>query len=237
MESILNIANKYDLFIIEDAAQSHMAELTTKENGWRKTGTFGNMAAFSFYPGKNLGAFGDAGAIVTSNNVLGKKARMYANHGRTSKYDHEFEGVNSRMDTLQAAILNVKLKHLWDWTEKRRHIAKYYLEKLNNVKEIVLPSACEDTNPAWHLFVIRTNARDQLKKHLGDHGISVGIHYPIALPNLNAYKYLNHSESDFPIASLYQKELLSLPIYPEITRTQQDYVVEKIVDFFTDLEK
>jgi len=232
MDFIVEIAKKHKLFVIEDGAQSHIAEIKTSDHKWRKTGTFGIMSAFSFYPGKNLGAYGDAGAIVTNDNILAEKARMYANHGRNSKYSHKFEGVNSRMDSIQGAVLNVKLKYLLEWTERRRYAAQYYLEKLTNVREIILPFVSDNVNPVWHLFVIRTNKRDQLKKHLINNNISVGIHYPIGLPNLTAYKYLNHKNNDFPITSSYQNKLLSLPLYPEITRTQQDFVADKITEYF-----
>lgn len=232
MDSLLEVANKHNLFVIEDSAQAHLAEYKTENGEWKKAGTSGNLSTFSFYPGKNLGAYGDAGAIVTNDGVLATKARMYANHGRISKYDHEFEGINSRMDGIQGAVLGVKLKYLAEWTEKRRTVAKYYIDGLKNISEIELPFIGDRYKPVWHLFVIRTNKRDALLEFLMGKGISVGIHYPISLPNLKAYKYLNHIESDFPIASDYQKKLLSLPIFPEITKEEQDYVVSSITAFF-----
>jgi dTDP-4-amino-4,6-dideoxygalactose transaminase len=232
MDAILQIAKKHNLYVIEDTAQGHLAEFKSQNGGWKKAGSFGDMATFSFYPGKNLGAYGDAGAIVTNNELLAKKARMYANHGRISKYDHEFEGINSRMDGIQGAVLGVKLKYLQEWTEKRRYAAKYYLEGLNNIPEIILPMVGERFKPVWHLFVIRTEKRDELKDFLMKKGISVGVHYPIALPNLQAYKYLNHTYDDFPVASSYQNQLLSLPIFPEITKEQQDYVINSIIEYF-----
>ena len=234
MDSITTIAKKYNLFVLEDSSQGHLAEYKSENGGWAKTGTFGDMATFSFYPGKNLGAYGDAGAIVTNNDELAKKARMYANHGRISKYDHEFEGINSRMDGLQGAVLGVKLKHLAQWTELRRKAAKYYSEKLKEVEEITIPFVDnEKVKPVWHLYVIRTKKRNALLSFLKEKGISAGIHYPIALPNLQAYAYLGYQPDDFPVASTYQSQLLSLPIFPEITREQQDYAVEKIKTFFT----
>ena len=199
MDSILEIARRHKLFIVEDSAQAHLSELKNKENKWKMAGNFGDMAAFSFFPGKNLGAYGDAGAIVTNNDEFAKKARMYANHGRISKYDHEFEGINSRMDGIQGAVLNVKLKYLADWTEKRRSAATYYIEKLKNINGIHIPVIDENNKPAWHLFVIRTDKRDELQVFLNEKDISTGVHYPIALPNLKAYQYLKHSNSDFPI--------------------------------------
>ncbi|MDP2722166.1 MAG: DegT/DnrJ/EryC1/StrS family aminotransferase [Bacteroidales bacterium] len=232
MEPILNIANKNNLFVIEDSAQGHLAEYKWSDGTWKKAGSFGNMATFSFYPGKNLGAYGDAGAIVTNDDNLARKARMYANHGRISKYDHEFEGINSRMDGIQGAVLGVKLKYLPQWTEKRRAAANYYLNKLKDIQGVIIPAFSNSVRPVWHLFVIRTNKRDQLHNYLTEKGISNGVHYPIALPNLQAYHYLNHKPSDFPVATSYQDQLLSLPIFPEITNVQQDYVVSTIAEFF-----
>jgi len=233
MDTVLEIARNHNLFVIEDSAQGHLAEYKSNNGDWKKTGTFGDMATFSFYPGKNLGAYGDAGAIVTNNEELAIKARMYANHGRISKYDHKFEGINSRMDGLQGAVLGVKLKYLAEWTELRRKAAKYYSEKLKDVEEIVIPHVeYEKYNPVWHLYVIRTERRDELQNFLKEKGIAVGIHYPIALPNLQAYAYLGHQTEDFPVASKYQNEILSLPIFPEITGEQQDYVVEAVRKFF-----
>ena len=232
MDSIMKIAKKYQFYVIEDASQGHLAEYKSDIDGWKNAGTFGDIATFSFYPGKNLGAYGDAGAIVTNNDKLAKKARMYANHGRISKYDHEFEGVNSRMDGIQGAVLGVKLKYLPEWTKKRREVANYYLDKLKDINEIYLPVVNDNCKPVWHLFVIRTNKRDELQSFLEGKGISVGVHYPIALPNLQAYSYLEHKADDFPVASSYQNRLLSLPIFPEITKKQQDYLINSIKEFF-----
>ena len=232
MESILNVAKKNNLFVIEDSAQGHLAEYKPTDGIWKKAGSFGNMATFSFYPGKNLGAYGDAGAIVTNDDKLARSARMYSNHGRISKYDHEFEGINSRMDGIQGAVLGVKLKYLPHWTEKRRNAAAYYMEKLQVIEGIHIPLVREKYKPVWHLFVIRTDRRDELQNYLTEKGISAGVHYPIALPNLQAYHYLNHKPSDFPVATSYQNKLLSLPIFPEITKAQQDYVVNTITEFF-----
>ncbi len=232
MDPILDIAKKHNIFVIEDSAQSHLVEYRTKNGEWKKTGTFGDMATFSFYPGKNLGAYGDAGAIVTNNDELAKKARMFANHGRISKYNHEFEGYNSRMDGIQGAVLGVKLKYLAEWTQQRREAANYYIDNLKEINNIVVPFVEDGYKPVWHLFVIRAENRDELQLFLKEKEISVGIHYPIALPNLKAYKYLNYSESDFPVASSYQKKLLSLPIFPEITKKQQDYVINTIKEFY-----
>ena len=233
MDALSDIARKHNLFLLEDSAQGHLAEYKSENGGWKKTSAFGDMATFSFYPGKNLGAYGDAGAIVTNDDELARKARMFANHGRISKYDHEFEGVNSRMDGIQGAVLGVKLEHLPRWTALRRKVAAYYSEQLKNVKEIVTPFVdSEKFRPVWHLYVIRTEKRDELLNFLKDKGISAGIHYPIALPNLQAYAYLGHKPSDFPVASNYQNKILSLPIFPEITKEQQDSVINAVKEFF-----
>jgi dTDP-4-amino-4,6-dideoxygalactose transaminase len=232
MDEIIKISRKNNLFVIEDSAQGHLSEYNSDENGWQKAGTFGDLATFSFYPGKNLGAYGDAGAIVSNNEALAKKARMYANHGRISKYNHEFEGINSRMDGIQGAVLGVKLKYLEKWTDQRRKAAQYYSDNLSNIKGITIPFVDDSrVSPVWHLYVIRTVERDNLLAYLKENGISAGIHYPIALPNLQAYAYLGHKPSDFPVASEYQNQILSLPIFPEITKEQQDYVIDTVKEF------
>jgi len=233
MDAIVKIANKYNLKIIEDAAQAHLAEYNSKVKGRQKVGSFGDFTTFSFYPGKNLGAYGDAGAIVTNDAELAKKARMLANHGRIEKYNHEIEGYNSRLDGLQATILNVKLNHIEKWTEKRRQLALRYNSKLKEISDIEIPEFnANKVNPVWHLYVIRTDKRNELQNFLKEKGVSTGVHYPIALPNLKAYEYLGYKPSDFPLASTYQDEILSLPIYPELTFEQQDYVVKAIISFF-----
>lgn len=221
MDRILEIAREYNLFVIEDAAQAHGAKYMG-----RSIGTFGDCACFSFFPGKNLGAYGDAGAIVTNNDELAKKIRMFANHGRREKYNHEFEGVNSRLDGLQAAILDVKLKHLEEWTERRRAIAKMYSEGLKDI--VITPEGLEDRRHVFHLYVIRVRDREKVIKYLDDKGISTGIHYPIPLPYLTAYGYLGHKPEDFPVAYSIKDEILSLPIYGEMTDEQVDYVKENL---------
>jgi len=226
MNEINKIAKKYNLLVIEDACQAHGAIYNGKI-----VGTLSDASAFSFYPGKNLGAYGDGGAIVTNNDELAEKIRMFANHGRKEKYNHEFEGINSRLDGLQAAILNVKLNYLDDWIEKRIRIANKYNESLIKKENIITPEMPKDSKHVFHLYVIRTKKRDQLKKHLKDKGISTGIHYPIALPFLKAYNYLGYRKEDFPIASKYQDEVLSLPIYPELDNEKIYYVINSIKKF------
>lgn len=232
MDEIFRLAVQYQLFVIEDAAQAHFSKYKMLNHEWKMAGTFGQMAAFSFFPGKNLGAFGDAGAIVTNNTEYAIKARMLANHGRLSKYEHEFEGYNSRMDSIQAAVLNVKLNHLESWTNNRRKIATLYSQLLFDIPQLQLPTIKSNQEPAWHLFVILAQQRNQLQKFLKSKGVSTGIHYPKSLPNLPAYKYLGHKPDDFPVATNLQEKILSLPIFPEMTIDQVTYVCSCIKQFF-----
>ncbi len=227
MDALLSIAKEYDLKIIEDCAQAHGAEYNGK-----RIGAIGDIGTFSFYPGKNLGAYGDGGAIVTNNESLATKSRMIANHGRIEKYNHIFEGRNSRLDTLQAAILNVKLQHLEDWTNQRIKIADYYLENLKNVSEITLPKRSDWARQVYHLFVIRTDKREELKAYLAEQNIQSGIHYPIALPKLEAYAYLNQAETDFN-ANQMDSQLLSLPIGEHLSLDEVEIVVNAIKKFFS----
>jgi dTDP-4-amino-4,6-dideoxygalactose transaminase len=228
MDPIVEIAKKYDLKVVEDAAQAHGALYKG-----RKVGTLGDIATFSFYPGKNLGAYGDGGAIVTDDDEVAKKARMFANHGRAEKYNHTFEGVNSRLDGLQAAILSAKLKHLHEWTEKRRANAYLYNSYLEET-DLITPLEIDDVRAVYHLYVVRVekNMRSALQEHLKTRGIGTGIHYPITLPNLKAYEHLGHEQSDFPKATTASQEILSLPMFPELTEEQIAYVRDSIRDFF-----
>jgi len=231
MPTVMDIARRHHLFVIEDAAQAHGAMIADK-----RVGTFGHAACFSFYPGKNLGACGDAGAVVTNDEKLAQKVRMTANHGRCSKYDHEFEGVNSRMDGLQAAILKVKLTHLEMWTQKRRTLALLYSQLLKD-SGLILPMEPSDARHVYHLYVIRIRNRDEVKEKLHQQGISSGIHYPIALPNLAAYGYLGYKPDDFPFATKYSKEILSLPLYAEMSEQQVQYVCEELVKYASPVEE
>jgi dTDP-4-amino-4,6-dideoxygalactose transaminase len=228
MDPILELARKYDLKVVEDAAQAHGAEYKG-----RRIGSIGDVACFSFYPGKNLGAYGDGGAIVTNNDEFALKARMFANHGRIDKYDHQVEGVNSRLDGLQAAVLGVKLKHLPEWTEKRRRNAYLYNQHLKEVA-LVTPAETGEVKAVYHLYVVRTKKelRSKIQEYLRSKGISTGIHYPIALPNLRAYGYLNHNGDDFPEASKASQEIFSLPMFPELTEAQVSYITEEIDKFY-----
>ena len=227
MERILELARRRGLKVIEDAAQAHGALYDG-----RPIGSLGDAACFSFYPGKNLGAYGDGGAVVTSDSALATKVRMIANHGRIDKYDHEIEGVNSRLDGLQAAILRVKLKRLAAWTERRRENAALYNQYLCNT-DLMTPSEAPSVRSVYHLYVVRVKhgQREALQKHLQSKGVSTGIHYPIALPNLKAYAYLKHTEGDFPNATAASKEVLSLPLYPELSKEQIEYACNMIKEF------
>jgi len=229
MNQFLDIAQKHKVFLIEDAAQAHGAEY----RGMR-IGSIGDMACFSFYPGKNLGAYGDAGAIVTNNEEYALKARMIANHGRIEKYSHEMEGMNSRLDGIQSAILSVKLKHLDDWTTQRIQAASLYKHHLENT-DLILPSIIDDAKAVYHLYVVRTKkeSRNSLITHLKNKGIGVGIHYPIALPNLNAYQYMGLHKHEFPAATRASQEILSLPIFPEIKESEVGYIANSIKQYFS----
>jgi dTDP-4-amino-4,6-dideoxygalactose transaminase len=218
MLSLKNLATIHGLFIVEDAAQAHGAEINREH-----VGSFGDAGCFSFYPGKNLGAYGDAGAIVTHKEELATKCRMIANHGRISKYDHDFEGINSRLDGLQAAILDVKLKHLGKWIERRRRAANTYKDLLKGTS-VTMPVEAEGVRHVYHLFVVRVPNREAVMAELKNRGIETGIHYPIALPNLKAYRYLGYAQEDFPVATKYSKEILSLPMFPELNEEQLQYI-------------
>jgi dTDP-4-amino-4,6-dideoxygalactose transaminase len=228
MVPIVSLARAHGLRVVGDAAQAHGATYKGQP-----IAALADITCFSFYPGKNLGAYGDAGALVTNNEEWAAKARMLANHGRTAKYDHEFEGVNSRLDGLQAAILSVKLRHLDDWTESRRSNAYAYNVALRGLR-LVTPVELDDVRAVYHLYVVRVphGRRDELQDYLKSSGISTGIHYPIALPYLNAYRSLGHSEMDFPHALAASKDILSLPMFPELTGEQIDYVSQRVKAFF-----
>jgi dTDP-4-amino-4,6-dideoxygalactose transaminase len=229
MDPLLELARRHGLKIIEDAAQAHGACYKGQ-----RVGSLGDVACFSFYPGKNLGAYGDAGAIITDNDELALKVRMFANHGRVDKYNHQIEGINSRLDGLQAAILSVKLKHLEEWTESRRRLASLYNELLAD-SEIVTPVESVDALAVYHLYVVRlgNGARDAVCQEMLRRGIGVGIHYPIALPNLQAYSYLSEEERACPEATLASQEILSLPLYPELKESEAQYIAETLKQSYT----
>ncbi len=225
MDPIMELARRRGLWVIEDCAQAHLA----RYNG-RLVGTFGDAATFSFYPGKNLGAYGDAGAIVTNDDALADWSATFARHG--GKGEHVMEGINSRMDGLQAAILGVKLPHLMQWTRERRRVAARYDEMLRGVGDVVAPAVASNRDHVYHLYVIRTERRDALKKHLAEAGIPTVLNYPKALPFYPAYAYLGHKPEDFPVAHANQSRILSLPIYPEMTEDMIQQVADAVRAFF-----
>ena len=226
MDELAKIAKEYNLYIIEDCAQAHGAEYKGK-----RVGGIGDIATFSFYPGKNLGAYGDGGAITTNNLELSVQCRKIANHGRTAKYDHDFEGRNSRLDSLQAAILSVKLKYLDSWIERRIQVADKYLLELDGVGDIILPIKQSWTKQAYHLFVIRTNKRDELQSYLSENNIQTGVHYPISLPKLIAYNYIGQSDEKM-FSNSSDASLLSLPIGEHLSEEDIASVVNAIKKFF-----
>ncbi len=228
MEAICDIARRHGLKIIEDCAQAHFAEC-----GGQRVGTFGDIGTFSFYPGKNLGAWGDAGAIVTNDPDLADRCRMFANHGALIKHEHEMEGINSRLDGLQASLLCAKLPHVRSWTEQRQRLAREYDARLEGVGDLVLPAVRHGSAHVFHLYVVRTAYRDALRDYLSASGVQTGIHYPTALPLLKAYEYLGHSAADFPKAARNQQQILSLPMFPELSLEALEYTVSCIRDFFS----
>lgn len=219
MDAIMEIARKHDLKVVEDAAQAHGGR-------WRgqRVGSIGDAATFSFYPGKNLGAFGDAGAVVSQDEDLIERIRMLANHGRLEKYTHKMEGVNSRLDGMQAAILRVKLRHLDEWNQKRRAHADVYLESLS-ASEFRPQTVNPNAEPVWHLFVIRLAEREALQKKLKDEGIATGIHYPVPLHVQPAYQERQIPLGSLPVTEKAANEVVSLPMYPELTETQLESIV------------
>jgi dTDP-4-amino-4,6-dideoxygalactose transaminase len=226
MEKFQEIAAEHQLQILEDCAQAHGAEYLGK-----RVGGIGTIGTFSFYPGKNLGAYGDGGAITTNNSELAIRCRMIANHGRIGKYDHQFEGRNSRLDNLQAAILLAKLPHLDKWIDARNSVAHAYALGLEGVGDLVLPTIAPEYRHAFHLFVIRTSHRDELAQHLMERNIQTGIHYPISLPKLKAYSHLGQENEQLK-ANIMDRTLLSLPIGEHLSGQEVSYVIEQVKSFF-----
>lgn len=224
---LLDVANKHHLAVVEDAAQAHGAK-------WNDAscGTFGSAGCFSFYPGKNLGAFGDGGMIVTKDDDLAALLRRRRNYGQSEKYHHTEAGCNSRLDSIQAAILSVKLKQLSEWNELRRQHANTYRRLLDGVGDIGLPSESSCGGHVYHLFIITTSFRDQLQKHLGDHNIQTGIHYPIPIHLQPAYSGLGHHRDSFPVTERLAETMLSLPMFPELRIDQITRVADAIKDWF-----
>ena len=235
MDSIMEIAEKYNLITIEDACQAHGAEyFSQKENRTQKAGSVGKAGAFSFYPGKNLGACGEGGAVTTNDEEFAGKVRMLRDHGQVKKYYHDIEGYNGRLDTIQAGILRIKLKYLPEWSEKRRKNARRYNELLKNADGVIAHDEQEKLKAVYHLYVIRTTMRDELQKYLTERDISSGLHYPIPLHLQKAYENLGYKKGDFPVSEKVATQILSLPMYPELTGQQQEQVVKVIMEFISD---
>ncbi|MGZ6208011.1 MAG: DegT/DnrJ/EryC1/StrS family aminotransferase [Syntrophales bacterium] len=249
MDSILEIADKYRLIVVEDACQAHGALYYSKKDGkWKKAGSMGLAAAFSFYPGKNLGACGEGGAVTTNSEEIAQKIRMLRDHGQAKKYYHDFEGYNGRLDAIQCGILRIKLKHVSDWNEKRRQNASLYTQHLNtaalqhgstaglrtqhsSLNTVIPPYEPEWTKAVYHLYIVRTQKRDELQKYLSGNGINTGLHYPIPLHLQNAYKRSGLTNGSYPITEKVSNEILSLPMFPNLTGEQIEYVSQKINAF------
>ena len=252
MTDIMRIAREYKLYVVEDAAQAigasilasnaDRADATENQRNPRKSaksanlmaGTIGDLGCFSFFPSKNLGAYSDGGMIITNNKKLAEKIRLFKNHGssKKEKYKNLVLGINSRLNAIQAAILRVKLKYLESWSKKREEKAEYYNHKLNGVGDIKTPEILPDRTRIFHQYTIRTKHRDKLKKYLEKNGIPIMIYYPIPLHLQPAFKYLGYKKGDFPETEKAAKEVLSLPIYPELPLKQQNYIIKKIKEFY-----
>jgi dTDP-4-amino-4,6-dideoxygalactose transaminase len=233
MDPILHLATRYKLTVVEDACQAHGAVyFSKKQNRWLKAGSVGRAAAFSFYPGKNLGACGEGGAITTNDEQLAHKAAMLRDHGQSKKYYHDVEGYNGRLDSLQAGILRIKLRHLSRWNEQRRASARIYDELLTPLSgSVVRPVESDSAKSVYHLYVIRTQCRDELQKHLTDAGIGTGIHYPIPIHLQAAYASRGWKRGDFPSTEAAADEILSLPMFAGLTAEQQKRVAATISQF------
>jgi len=232
MDPLLELARRYNLIVVEDACQAHGAEyFSQKENRWKKAGSMGHAGAFSFYPGKNLGACGEAGAITTNNEEMARHMKMLRDHGQAKKYYHNIEGYNGRLDSLQAGLLSVKLRHLAEWNRQRREAAARYNQMLSSVDGVVTPHQPSWSRPVHHLYVVRVADREGLQKHLADAKIDTGIHYPIPLHLQKAYEAFGFKKGDFPVTEKVAVEILSLPMYPQLQPTAQTRVVQKIQEF------
>jgi dTDP-4-amino-4,6-dideoxygalactose transaminase len=232
MDSILRVASQYGLTVIEDACQAHGAEYFSKKlNRWMKAGSMGRAAAFSFYPGKNLGGCGEGGAVITNDGDLADKIKVLRDHGQVKKYYHDVEGYNGRLDAIQAGILHAKLAHLAKWNTQRRERADEYNRLLAQNEALRLPFEPSWSRAVYHLYVIRTNDRDGMMNHLKEADIGTGIHYPIPLHLQKAYASLNYSLGDFPVAECASVEIISLPMFPQLTAQQQSRVTDEILAF------
>ena len=233
MDPILELAEKYNLFVIEDACQAHGAEYFSKKtNTWRTAGSMGVAAAFSFYPGKNLGACGESGAITTNDASMAARMKMIRDHGQAKKYYHDIEGYNGRLDSIQAGWLSVKLRYLAKWNASRRNLAQRYHELFADLKDsVALPLEASWTRGVYHLYVIRTQDREALQARLREVGIGTGIHYPIPLHQQKAYQNLGYRTGDFPVTERVAREIISLPMFPQLSHSQQDEVITAVREF------
>lgn len=227
MDLLTTIAEKQNIALVEDCAQAHISEYNGK-----KIGSLGIASSFSFYPGKNLGAFGESGAVMTNDEKLAKKFKYIRDHGAEQKYTHKIFGHNYRMDGIQGAVLNVKLSHLQSWTESRRKVATLYRRFLSEVTDVKVPKEIPGNKHVYHLFVIQTPKRDELQKYLSEKNISTGLHYPLPLHLQPCFKHLGYNKGDFPVSEKLAENCLSLPIYPEITESQIQYICTAISEFY-----
>ncbi len=236
LDKLREIADKHNLFLVEDAAQAHLAEYKGK-----KIGGLSDVACFSFYPGKNLGAYGEGGAVATNNDDFAKKIKLIREHGQSQKYHHDIYGHNYRMEGIQGAVLGVKLKYLKNWTDERRRVADKYKSLLGNVEQLSLPAEMAGVKHVYHLYVVKVNGkiltereelRNRLQKFLTDNGISSGLHYPVPLHLQKCFTHLGYKKGDFPITEELAQSGLSLPMFPELTDEQIEYVASKIKEFF-----
>jgi dTDP-4-amino-4,6-dideoxygalactose transaminase len=232
LDAIAALAREYGLMVIEDACQAHGAEYQTEDGSWRRAGTFGKVAAFSFYPGKNLGACGEAGAVTTNDPEIAKMVRMLREHGQSQKYYHDLEGYNGRLDSIQAAFLRIKLRHLEKWNAERREAARRYADLFSRAMlSSIAPIEPEWSRAAYHLYVIKVNDRDGLAKHLKSRGIDTGLHYPVPVHRQQCYRERGFDQVSLPVTEQVATEILSLPMFPGLTLEQQQRVVQEVAAF------
>jgi dTDP-4-amino-4,6-dideoxygalactose transaminase len=227
MDPIMNIARKHDLFVIEDSCQAHGAEYKD-----RRAGSIGDAGCFSFYPGKNLGAYGEAGAITTNNDRLAEKMCMFRDHGQSKKYYHKMIGWNCRMDGFQGAVLNIKLKHLASWNQARRNNAQLYNKIFSGIDKVIEPIEADYARHVYHVYAVRTQNRDDFILKLADRDIFCGIHYPVPVHLQRAYNSLENKDGNHPVSERCAEQYVSLPMFPELTENQIEYIAENIIEFF-----